>query len=353
MTQDELQSAAADHAAVQRKRFLAKLVVFAAIVAFAVLKPKVESWLNDHNPNGADVQSTRPTADRPAIPGDIDLGTRNITENKSDAVQPGDIVFTTTDPAAANSSDTEASNPGSDARISPSEVKASQRVPDRKSDSSVIDTAGAAEQTSAADKSTRTPAKTTSGKTKSSAKGSKSKSVADPSPPSPKKSVAANSESSTAPASRSQTSSQPKPKTTASQSDAPGNLKLVPGTRDEFRSPAGLLYARGSVDGHRLKHVLKHAEDNLDKPIHGVYSGDMNQILEWIDQAFIKGKKGGKGVRVESEGDRIVYTVDLGKKIGYVGGQVGQRKGNPACRYLRLVVGEDDDVVTAYPSQSL
>ena len=113
------------------------------------------------------------------------------------------------------------------------------------------------------------------------------------------------------------------------------------------------MYVRGSEDGHRLKHVLQHAKDNLDKPVHGVYSGGRDQILAWIDKAYLKGKQGGKGTRVENQGGRTVYTVDLGEKIGFVGGQVGERKRHPDCRYLRLVIQNNNEVVTAYPSQSL
>ncbi len=98
---------------------------------------------------------------------------------------------------------------------------------------------------------------------------------------------------------------------------------------------------------------MKHAEDNLSKPVHGVFSGDRDQIFEWIDMAYIKAQKGGKGVKADGDGDRIAYTVDMGKKIGYVGGQVGKRKGKPACRYLKLVVEDGNEVVTAYPSQYL
>ena len=145
----------------------------------------------------------------------------------------------------------------------------------------------------------------------------------------------------------------PQKKPSAEDDDPPGQLTLVRGTRDEFRSSAGLMYVRGSEDGHRLKHVLKHAKDNLNKPIHGVFDGSRDEILAWIDQAYLKGLKGGKGTRVEEQGGRTVFTVDLGEKIGFVGGQVGKRKGNPSCRFLKLVVQNGADVVTAYPAQSL
>lgn len=139
----------------------------------------------------------------------------------------------------------------------------------------------------------------------------------------------------------------------AESADPPGKLTLVSGTRDRFRSSAGLLYLPGSADGHRLKHILRHSADDPDKPVHGVYTGDRDQILAWIDMAFERGRKGGRGTRRRNENGRTVYTVDLGQKIGYVGGQTGKRKNHPPCRFLRLVVENDDEVVTAYPTQSL
>jgi hypothetical protein len=110
------------------------------------------------------------------------------------------------------------------------------------------------------------------------------------------------------------------------------------------------MYLPGSREGHRLKHVLKHAKDDPSKPVHGVFSGDRDQILAWIDIAYEKGRKGGKGVNRSEENDRVVYVVDMGKKIGYVGGQVGKRKNRPPCRYLQLVLEDGNEVITAYPS---
>ena len=57
----------------------------------------------------------------------------------------------------------------------------------------------------------------------------------------------------------------------------PGKMKLV--GKNVFRSTAGLIYRPGSRDEHRLKHLLKHAKDDLSKPIHGVFSGDRDTIL--------------------------------------------------------------------------
>lgn len=147
------------------------------------------------------------------------------------------------------------------------------------------------------------------------------------------------------------------PKTAAtsadkSQKDTPalGELREI---RDYvFESTAGLLYVKGSADGHRLKHVMQHANDDLSKPKHGVFEGDRDQILAVIDEAYEKTKKGGKDVRKSDEDGRTVYIVNLGRKIGYVGGQSGERTGNPDCRYVQLVLEDENVVITAYPTKS-
>lgn len=129
----------------------------------------------------------------------------------------------------------------------------------------------------------------------------------------------------------------------------PGRLSLIAGTTDEFVSAAGLLYLPGSADQHRLKHVLKHAQDDLSKPIHGVFTGNRDQILTWIDLAWLEYQNKSARVRSQQQGGRTAITVDLQEKIGYVGGQRGQQKDHPPCRYLKLVVQQDNEVVTAYP----
>ena len=93
-----------------------------------------------------------------------------------------------------------------------------------------------------------------------------------------------------------------------------------------FQSTAGLLYVPGSEDGHRLQHIMEHAEDEPGRPIHGVFEGDQAAILRNIDIAYQKVLDGKSGVHSEVSGDRVAYTIDLRNRIGYVGGQVGKRK---------------------------
>ena len=119
-----------------------------------------------------------------------------------------------------------------------------------------------------------------------------------------------------------------------------------------FESTAGLIYRSGSQDGHRLDHVMQHAKDDRTKKIHGVFDGDRDQILSLIDEAFQKATKGDTDVRGEQQNGRHIYTVNLRRRIGQVGGEDGKRQGNPECRYLRLVLENDNEVISAYPTRT-
>lgn len=137
-------------------------------------------------------------------------------------------------------------------------------------------------------------------------------------------------------------------RTTTPAEPALGQLREI--GRKVFVSTAGLHYRPGSADGHRLDHIMRHAEDDLSKPVHGVFLGDRDAILKLIDEAYLIAlKRGPPQVIVEDEDDRTVYTVDMKKKIGYVGGEVGQRKKKPACTKLRIVL-EGTNVITAFPT---
>lgn len=136
------------------------------------------------------------------------------------------------------------------------------------------------------------------------------------------------------------------------QSDVSRDLRygLLKNTgREVYLSPAGLRYTRGSEEGHRLKHLEKHLKDIPDRPgKHGVFDGDMAQVLLWVDDAYTRGKQGARGVRKRDEDGRTVYEVPFTKKIGYIGGRDGKRDNNPDTKRLRLVV-EGDQVITAFP----
>lgn len=144
--------------------------------------------------------------------------------------------------------------------------------------------------------------------------------------------------------------SNPPPAEKDATKSALGKLKEI--DDNVFESTAGLVYLPGSADGHRLRHVMEHAKDNTGKEIHGIFDGDREEVLAVIDEAFLKAQKGGPDVRSEKQNGRRVYTVNLKRRIGQVGGRQGERQGNPDCQYLRLVLENDVEVITAYPSKS-
>ena len=118
---------------------------------------------------------------------------------------------------------------------------------------------------------------------------------------------------------------------------------------DVFESPAGLQYGPGSEEGHRLKHIMRHARDDPSRPgPHGVFDGGQSQILALLDEAWLLSSDGGPNVRTQHEDRRTILTVNLGRRIGYVGGESGRRQGNPSASHVRLVV-EGVNVITAFP----
>ncbi|MDE0862988.1 MAG: hypothetical protein OSA98_04315 [Rubripirellula sp.] len=118
--------------------------------------------------------------------------------------------------------------------------------------------------------------------------------------------------------------------------------------KDQFRSPAGLVYAPGSAEGHRLEHLRRHTKDQSTRPgNHGVFDGDMPGALKTIDLAYTRAKQGQRTTK-KMDRNRTVYTVDMGKRVGFVGGRDGGRRRNPMAKRVRLVL-EGNRVITAYP----
>jgi hypothetical protein len=116
-----------------------------------------------------------------------------------------------------------------------------------------------------------------------------------------------------------------------------------------FESPAGLVYGPGSEEEHRIKHIMRHARDDPSRPgPHGVFDGGQTQILVLLDEAWRLGKQGGPKVRSQQEDQRTILTANLGRRVGYVGGETGRRQGNPPAHHVRLVL-EGVHVITAFP----
>lgn len=125
-----------------------------------------------------------------------------------------------------------------------------------------------------------------------------------------------------------------------------GSLREI--GKDRYISPAGLLYTPGSAEGHRLEHLRRHTEDQPSRPgKHGVFDGGMAGALKTIDQAY-ENAKIGKRTSTREEDGRTIYTVDLGQRIGFVGGREGNQKNQPMARRVQLVL-DGNRVITAFP----
>lgn len=129
-----------------------------------------------------------------------------------------------------------------------------------------------------------------------------------------------------------------------------GQLQSV-GT-NVWRSTAGLLYGPDPQLGNRVQHVLKHTVDNSGRPQHGVFTTGRAGTLSVIDQAWqLVQQNSSRVINIIPQGNRTVYEVDMGRPIGYLGGQQGAALGNPAVNILRLVIQGVNQVITAFPVQ--
>jgi hypothetical protein len=117
-----------------------------------------------------------------------------------------------------------------------------------------------------------------------------------------------------------------------------------------WESRGGLRYGADPTFGNRVSHVLSHAADIPTRPgAHGVFDGGRFGTLGVVDEAWALAQAGGQGVTVVSQGTRTIYTVDMGRRVGFIGGQAGAAAGHPAASHVRLVIESSADVITAFP----
>lgn len=126
------------------------------------------------------------------------------------------------------------------------------------------------------------------------------------------------------------------------------NAFLQPAGKGTLRSPEGLVYWVGQGRENRIEHVMLHAKDIPGKPSHGVFDGDHQAILELLDEAYQLVKAKSRYVKSEESQGNMAYTVSLGRRIGYEGGEKGQRSGNRPLKSVRLIL-DGNRVITAYP----
>jgi RHS repeat-associated protein len=117
-----------------------------------------------------------------------------------------------------------------------------------------------------------------------------------------------------------------------------------------WESTTGLRYGADPRFGNRVQHVLQHATNDPNRPgFHGVFDAGKSGTLGVIDEAWMLAQQGGSGVTVVQQGARTIYTVDMGRQIGYIGGQAGAALGNPVTDYVQLVIEGTNNIITAFP----
>lgn len=120
-------------------------------------------------------------------------------------------------------------------------------------------------------------------------------------------------------------------------------------------SPAGVEYeAYGYGTDTRVDVVLEHLEDQPEMGIYGVFDGKEHP-LALVDEAyaaFRANPTGGNGVQVSGDAKRTLVTVDLGRPVGFVGGEAGKAQGHPTSQRLQLVLDPKagHKLITAYPA---
>ncbi|MEZ6107240.1 MAG: hypothetical protein R3B96_14250 [Pirellulaceae bacterium] len=118
--------------------------------------------------------------------------------------------------------------------------------------------------------------------------------------------------------------------------------------RADVAEPGGIAIQAGKRRGHRLKHLARHFQDDASRPIHGVFDGELSEVIGLIDQAYQWSEANDRRASVKQERGRTVIIARFDRRVGYVGGERGERDGHPAVSKVQVVL-EDRDVITAYP----
>ncbi|MEM9478552.1 MAG: hypothetical protein AAGA58_02700 [Verrucomicrobiota bacterium] len=130
----------------------------------------------------------------------------------------------------------------------------------------------------------------------------------------------------------------------------PKPFKLKPTGIDTWTSPAGLVFKGRDPRGlTRLEHIMRHAKDYPDRNgSHGVFDGDAKTIFMLLDEAWNVAQR--KGVRPKVEDDRVAYSIPMSRRVGYLGGQTGKKKGHPPLHSVFIVLNRGTrEVITAFP----
>jgi hypothetical protein len=128
-----------------------------------------------------------------------------------------------------------------------------------------------------------------------------------------------------------------------------GHSSLTQQADGTFKSPSGLVYGPDPSPSFasRVEHVQNHGADIPARPRHGVFDGDPIDLTE---EAWVLAKNG-SSVTMQ-QGQRTVHYVNMGRDVGYAGGQVGASVGNPPLSYIQMVM-EGDKVITSFPASGI
>ena len=130
-----------------------------------------------------------------------------------------------------------------------------------------------------------------------------------------------------------------------------GEYKLKEVGRDRYQTPAGLLYTMGPRGEHRIQHVMRHAQDQPKRRgSHGVFlgNGDQDAVLKIIDDAYELVKSKSPRAEYESSKGNDKWEVDMQRKVGFEGGQTGQKNNNRSLNSVRMIL-DGNRVITAFP----
>ena len=130
-----------------------------------------------------------------------------------------------------------------------------------------------------------------------------------------------------------------------------GGFELKKVGQDRYESPAGLLYAMGARGEHRIEHVMRHSRDMAGRHAHGVFigNGDRDTVLKLIDDAWELAEAKSPKAKYEKSKGNDAWTVNMGRKVGFDGGQKGKRNGGKSLNSIKLILAKRNQVITAYP----
>ena len=107
----------------------------------------------------------------------------------------------------------------------------------------------------------------------------------------------------------------------------------------------------GARGEHRIDHVMRHSRNMADRHAHGVFigDGDRDTVLKLIDDAWELAEAKSPKAKYEKSKGNDAWTVNMGRKVGYDGGQKGQRNGGKSLNSIKLILAKRNQVITAYP----